>query len=86
MLGQPQNGSALDNHAPAKLQEGMPVLRIALEEPRDAVDFRLTGRFSVMNDQGVAILKDVASSVKWRLKLKQFSPPQYAYYLVFGRF
>lgn len=86
MLGQPQNGSAHDNHAPAKLQEGMPVLRIALEEPRDAVDFRLTGRFSVMNDQGVAILKDVASSVRWRLKLKQFSPPKYAFYLVLGRF
>jgi len=86
MLGQPQNDSDHDSQAPAMSQVGMPVLRIALVEPRDAVDFRLTGRFSVMNDQGVAILKDVASSVKWHLKLRQFSPAKYAFYIVLGKF
>ncbi len=86
MLGQPHNDSAHHHEAPAGSQGGMPVLRIAIEEPRDAVDFRLTGRFSVMNDQGVAILKDVASSVKWRLKLRQFSPAKYGFYIVLGRF
>lgn len=75
-------GKQLQNQYP----NGMPILRIGLIENRDFIEFRLNGRFSAFNDQGVSILKDVASTVKWRVKIVQHSMPKYIYNILLGKF
>jgi len=86
MLGQPHVDLESGNQSENTYPDGMPVLRIGLIESRDSVEFRLTGRFSVLNNQGVSILKDVASSVKWRVKIEQYSPAKYIYSVLLGKF
>ena len=86
MLGQfhpdSENGSQIKVIHP----KGKPILRIGLLENRDSIEFRLSGRFSVFNDQGISILKDVASSVKWRLKIQKRLAAKYAYSILLGKF
>ena len=77
MLGQPQFDSDAGSQVESPYSDGMPILRIGLIENRDSIEFRLTGRFSVFNDQGVSILKDVVSTVKWRVKIEHYSPAKY---------
>lgn len=86
MLGQSQFDSETGRQIEKPYADGMPILRIGSIENRDSIEFRLTGRFSVFNDQGVSILKDVASSVKWRVKILQYSPAKYIYNLLLGKF
>jgi stage II sporulation protein D len=86
MLGQPHFDLEAGNEVESSHTDGMPILRIGLIENRDSIEFRLTGRFSVFNDQGVSILKDVASSVKWRVKIEQYSPAKYFYNVLLGKF
>lgn len=86
MLGQPNIDSELSSQLENPYPDGMPILRIGLIENRDSIEFRLTGRFSVVNDQGVSILKDVASSVKWRVKIEHYSPAKYTYNILLGKF
>ncbi len=86
MLGQPQFDSDAGSQVESPYTDGMPILRIGLIENRDSIEFRLSGRFSVFNDQGVSILKDVASTVKWRVKIEQYSPAKYIYNVLLGKF
>ncbi len=86
MLGQPLIDSELSSQLKNPYPDGMPILRIGLIEHRDSVEFRLTGRFSVVNAQGISILKDVASSVKWRVKIAHYSPAKYIYHILLGKF
>ncbi len=86
MLGQPLTESELSSQLKNPYPEGMPILRIGLIEHRDSVEFRLNGRFSVVNAQGISILKDVASSVKWRVKIAHYSPAKYIYHILLGKF
>ncbi len=86
MLDQPNIDSELSSQLENPYPDGMPILRIGLIENRDSIEFRLTGRFSVVNDQGVSILKDVASSVKWRVKIEHYSPAKYTYNILLGKF
>lgn len=66
--------------------EEMPVLRIGIIESRDSVEFKATGRFSVLNDQGIPILKEVASPVKWRIRITPRQPAKYVYNILLGKF
>ncbi len=68
------------------VDEGMPVLRIGILEERDSAEFKLTGRFTVLNDQGVPILKDVTSPMKWRVKVEPRQSPRYTYAVLLGKF
>lgn len=86
MQGQPRIDSEMGSLLENQNADDMPILRIGLIEGRDSIEFRLTGRFSVYNDQGVSILKDVASSVKWRVKIVQHSSAKYAYNILLGKF
>jgi len=86
MPGQSSMDSDLEQQLATPYPGGMPVLRIGLTESRDSVDFRLSGRFSVLNDQGMSILKDVASQVKWRLKIEQRLPAKYRFGILVGKF
>ena len=86
MLGQPDIDSDLSNQIENPYPDGIPILRIGLIENRDSIEFRLTGRFSVVNDQGIPILKDVASSVKWRVKIEHYLPAKYTYNILLGKF
>ena len=86
MLGQPHTDSEFGNQPEKTYPDGMPILRIGLVESRDSIEFRLSGRFSVLNDQGISILKDVESSVKWRVKIERYSPAKYTYNILLGKF
>ena len=65
---------------------GMPILRIGLIENRDTIEFKSTGRFSVLNDQGLPILKEVTSSAKWRIKVTLRQPAKFVYTIILGKF
>ena len=86
MLGQPHFETDTGIQVESPYNDGMPILRIGLIERRDYVEFRLNGRFSVFNDQGVSILKDVVSTVKWRAKIEKYSPAKYIYNVLLGKF
>ncbi|UCE08014.1 MAG: hypothetical protein JSW07_08290, partial [bacterium] len=86
MLGHPHIDSEPGGQLKNQYPNGMPILRIGLIESRDSIEFKLTGRFSVLNDQGVSILKDVASSVKWRVKVEQRLSAKYSYNILLGKF
>lgn len=86
MLGQSHPESEHGRKIKTLYPDGMPILRIGLIESRESIEFRLSGRFSVFNDQGISILKDVASSVKWRMKIQQRSPAKYAFSILLGKF
>ena len=64
----------------------MPVLRIGLVEARDSVEFKLSGRFTVLNGHGIPILKDVSSPMKWRVKAEPKQPARYSYGVLLGKF
>lgn len=66
--------------------DDMPVLRIGLVEERDSVEFKLSGRFTVLNDQGIPILKDVTSPMKWRVRVEPRQPARYSYSVLLGKF
>lgn len=86
MLGQFHPDSENGSREKIIHPKGMPILRIGLMENRDSIEFRLSGHFSVFNDQGISILKDVASSVKWRLKIQQRLAAKYGYSILLGKF
>jgi len=86
MLDQPHPDSESGSQINIPHPKGMPILRIGLSENRDSIEFRLSGRFSVFNDQGISILKDISSSVKWRMKVQQLSSAKYTYSILLGKF
>ena len=63
-----------------------PVLRIGLTEYKDSIEFKSTGRFSVYNNEGIAFLKNISSSSKWRVKIEQSYNARYSYNILLGKF
>ena len=78
--------SNIDNQGKFTYSDKMPILRIGLKESKDSIEFKPSGKFSVFNDQGVAILKEVSSSVRWRLRVNQQQPAKYSYSVLLGKF
>ncbi|MFZ5518823.1 MAG: SpoIID/LytB domain-containing protein [Candidatus Zhuqueibacterota bacterium] len=66
--------------------DDMPVLKIGFEEERDLIEFKSSGRFTVLNNQGMPILKDVTSPMKWRVKVEQKQPARYSFGVLVGKF
>jgi len=86
MLGYSHGDSDIKSQLKDPYSNGMPILRIGLIERRDSIEFRSSGRFSVLDDQGMAILKDVTSPVKWRVKIGKCLPAKYTYSALLGKF
>lgn len=86
MSGDLRMSSGDENQVSYTNTDDMPILRIGLMENRDSVEFKATGRFSVLNDQGVPILNEVASPVKWRVKITPKQPAKYVYNILLGKF
>lgn len=86
MSGDKPKNSGNENQVSFTNTEDMPILRIGLMENRDSVEFKATGRFSVLNDQGIPILKEVASPVKWRVRITPKQPAKYVYNILLGKF
>jgi len=63
-----------------------PILRIGLTENKDIIEYKSTGRFSVYNNEGIAILKSVTSHSKWKIKVEQSYNAKYAYNILLGKF
>ncbi len=49
----------------------MPIVKVGLIEKRDFLDFKLTGKFSVLNDQGIPIFKRSNCSDKMAVKIRK---------------
>ena len=86
MSGDFRMKSGNENQVNYTNSDDMPILRIGLIENRDSVEFKATGRFSVLNDQGLPILNEVASPVKWRIKITPKQPAKYVYNILLGKF
>ncbi len=84
------NGSRLDSseliHQGSGFTDDLPKLRVAFVEKCDYVDFKLSGKFSVFNDQGIAILEGVTAPLRWRLKIDNRQPAKYEYYILINKF
>ena len=66
--------------------EEIPRLKIGFVKQRDYLDFKLTGKYAVFNDQGVAILQGVSAPVKWRLKVENRQKAKYEYNILIGKY
>jgi len=66
--------------------DDMPILKVGFEEYRDAIEFKSSGRFTVLNNQGIPILKDVTSPMKWRVRVEQRQPARYMFGVLVGKF
>jgi len=63
-----------------------PTLRIGFTENKDAIEFKSAGRFTVYNNEGIAILRNVTSPTKWRIKIEQSYNAKYCYNILLGKF
>ena len=86
MLDRSHFSSKNDNNLNNPYSDGMPVLKIGLIEHRDIIEFKSTGKFSVFNDQGIAILKGVTAPVKWRVRATNRQPAKYEYCILLEKF
>ena len=86
MLGRSHFGIVNHNNLTNKKNKEIPILKIGIIEQRDTLDFKLTGKFSVLNDQGIAILKGVTAPTKWRLKIKNRQPAKYEYSILLEKY
>jgi SpoIID/LytB domain protein len=48
-----------------------PLFRIGLFEDQEFIDFRVMGKFSLMDSEGKELIKNVKSDLKWRIKIKE---------------
>ena len=75
-----------DNNLSNSRKRDMPLLKVGLIENRDFIDFKINGKFSVLNDQGIPILKGVTTSVKWRLKIENRQQVKYEYSILLEKY
>ena len=61
-------------------------LRVGFVEQRDFWDFKLTGSFSVYNEQGEAILRNVPPTFRCRVQLENWQPAKFEYQILIDRF
>jgi hypothetical protein len=61
---------------------GQPVFRIGLFENQEFVDFRVMGRFSLMDGDDNELVRKIDSDLKWRIKIKESRPGKERFYLV----
>ncbi len=61
---------------------GEPVFRIGIIEGQEFVDFRVSGKFSIVDSSDNSILSDVKSNIKWRVKIKESKAGSERFHLV----
>jgi len=61
---------------------GQPVFRIGLFENQEFVDFRVMGRFSLMDGDDNELVRKIDSDLKWRIKIKESRPGKERFFLV----
>ncbi len=64
----------------------LPVLRVGFISHSDSFRFKLSGKFSVINEQGEVILKSVAIQNKWCAQVVNFQQAQYEYQILIDKF
>ena len=75
-----------DNNLKNSRKGVMPIVKVGLIEKRDFPDFKLTGKFSVLNDQGIPILKGVTAPIKWQLKFENRQQAKYEYSILLEKY
>ncbi len=63
-----------------------PVLRIGLTHHHDSLEFKSTGKFSILNHDGATILREVSTPTRWKIKIEQSHSARYSYSLLLGEF
>ncbi len=61
-------------------------IRVGFVEQRDFWDFKLTGPFSIYNDRGEAILRNVPPTFRCRVQLENWQPAKFEYQILIDRF
>ncbi len=65
-----------------KTHDGQPVFRIGIFNGQEYIDFRVMGKFSVMDREGNQLISNVESDLKWRVKIKESRPGKEHYFLI----
>ena len=64
----------------------VPSLRIGFTTDRKAVEFSINGKFSLYNNAGVALVRNVTATSSWHLHIELISPAEYYYNILIGKF
>ncbi|MBL7095154.1 hypothetical protein ISS22_14410 [candidate division KSB1 bacterium] len=86
MLDGSHFGITNDNNLKNSKIDEIVILKVGIIEQRDSFDFKITGKISVLNDQGITILKGVTVAEKWRLKVKNRQNAKYEYSLLLQKY
>lgn len=65
-----------------KHRNGQPLFRVNIFDNQEYVDFKISGKFNVEDEEGNVVIKNVKSSLKWRIKIKESKSGKYRYFLV----
>ena len=60
---------------------GEPIFRIGLFDDQEYLDFRVFGKFSLQDEEGNDLIKNIKSNLKWRIKIKESKPGKEVFHL-----
>ena len=86
MLDRSHFGFENDNNLKGTIEGEIPILKVGLIKQSDFINFKLSGKFSVLNDQGIPILKGVTAQVKWLLKIENRQKAKYEYSILLNKY
>ena len=65
-------------------KDGVPIVRVCMAYSESSVDIKIYGKFSIFDRSGCALMKNVKSDRKWRIKVKNGGRAKFRYGIVVG--
>lgn len=86
MLDGSHFGIANDNNLTNTKIDEKVILKVGIIEQRDSFDFEITGKISIIDDQGITILKGVTAPERWRLNITNQQRAKYDYSILLQKY
>ncbi len=65
---------------------GVPIVRVGIVDNENVVDFKIDGKFSILDENNNKILKKVESGLMWRIKVNKSVNAKFKYGVLLGEF
>ncbi len=65
-------------------KDGVPIVRVCMAYSESSVDIKIYGKFSIFDRSGCALMENVKSDRKWRIKVKNGGRAKFQYGIVVG--
>jgi hypothetical protein len=69
-----------------ELSKDIPTLRIGFTTERKTIEFDVAGKFSLFDNAGITLAKNVYATSSWHLHVGQIQPANYYYNILLGKF